>query len=171
LPYCPKCGSEVALDAQFCPKCGASLAVTAAPSVPQRVTVERREKGEKHEKREKGEKQEKSGDRTGPIVGGLILIWLGVSFYLSRLNYFSQQWWTYFVIGVGVILIIQAAIRYATLPYKGAAAWTLVGGVILVIVGFASVYGVQDWWWLIFVLIGLLVIVSGINASRRSPRP
>jgi hypothetical protein len=60
------------------------------------------------------------------------------------------------VINGGVTLTILATITHATLYYKGASAWTLVGGVILVIVGFADVYGIQEWWWLILVLIEYL---------------
>ena len=64
----------------------------------------------KHEKNEKG----RGGDITGPLTGGLILIWLGVTFFLQQNGYIaSDNWWAYFLTGIGAILIIQGAMRFA----------------------------------------------------------
>jgi rRNA maturation protein Nop10 len=178
MPFCPKCGSEVTSDAAFCPKCGAQLVVSAIPPVTPVPPVERRRHDEKREKGEKqgekGEKQEKGGDKTVPIVGGLILIWLGVMAYLAQTQYMGITWangWGYFLLGIGVILVLQAVIRYVTLPSKGSAIGSLIGGFVLIIVGLAGAYGIQDWWYLVFIAIGVVVIISGITATRRNPRP
>ena len=174
MPFCPKCGTEVSSDAVFCPKCGAQVTAGAAPSTEIRYRGEKREKEEKEEKREKGEKHEKGepGDKTGPIVGGLILIWLGITFYMTQSNYITWlQWPWYFLIGIGVVLLIQAAIRFMASTYRGTAIGSLIGGIILLIIGLAGVSGIRDWWWLFFIGIGIVVIIWGITAARRSPRP
>jgi len=127
MVYCPKCGSKVREDMVFCPKCGAALkvekpSVEAVPAPPPRAEkAEKAEKGEKHEKREKEEreereKREKSEKREkrefgymGSLIGGLILIFLGVMFYLALTT--PIGWATagaIFVIVIGIIIIVGA---------------------------------------------------------------
>jgi hypothetical protein len=168
-PFCPKCGAEISPDAVFCPKCGAQIA--AAPAPPPRYRGEKEEKSEKGEKHEKHEKHE-PGDRTGPLVGGLILIWLGITFYMAQVGYIIwADWWAYFLIGIGVILLIQGAIRYAVLAYRASATGSLIGGTVVLIVGLAGAAGMRNWWWMIFIALGIAIIVSGIAARKRTPKP
>lgn len=115
MSYCPKCGAKVEEEMTFCPKCGAPLK-TEQPQEWRR----RAEKGEKAEKREKGEKAEKHEKREfgfiGPLIGGLILIFLGLTFYLQLLGY--RVWeiaWAFFLITIGIIIIIGTI--YATRRY------------------------------------------------------
>jgi len=119
MPYCPKCGTKVREEMAFCPKCGAALKVEqppaeAAPPVPYRA--EKAEKHEKREKEEKGEKREKTEKYEkrefgyiGPLIGGLILIFVGLMFYLTvtaRLKW--QVVWPLLVIIIGIIIIVGA---------------------------------------------------------------
>jgi Ca2+/Na+ antiporter len=171
-----KCGAEVPEGAEFCPKCGNQMNVTAAPSSrdlrEERRRRRREEKQEKDEKEEKQEKGEKSGDRTGPVMGGLILIWLGISLYLAQAHYIDwTTWWPYFIIGIGVILIAQAVIRYASSERRAPAMGFLIGGVILLIIGMAGVMGMEDWWPFVLIAIGLVVIFSGLRARAHTPSP
>lgn len=115
MSYCPKCGAKVEEEMTFCPKCGAPLK-TEQPQEWRR----RAEKGEKAEKREKGEKAEKHEKREfgfiGPLIGGLILIFLGLTFYLQLLGY--RVWeiaWAFFLVTIGIIIIIGTI--YATRRY------------------------------------------------------
>lgn len=174
MPFCPKCGAEIPSDAAFCPNCGSKIAAPTIPPVERRYEREKSEKGEKHEKREKEEKYEKgekSKDWTGPIIGGLILIWLGITFYIAQMNYISwAHWWAYFIFGLGIILIVQAGIRYATPAYKGSAIGSFIGGLVLMIIGLSGIMGVEKWWPLILIAIGIIVIVSGVIASKRTPK-
>src|SRR5579875_768758 len=152
--FCPRCGSQVPADAAFCPRCGAQLsATTQAPTPSQPPTpyysrreYRRHEKQEKNEKAEKGEKgRGPGGSLIGPIVGGLILIWLGVTFYLQESGVISSSnWWAYFLVGIGVILI---GLTYI------------------------SNYSFGNLWPLILVAIGVAVIASAYAGRRRSPAP
>jgi len=90
---------------------------------PERVPYEKREKAEKHEKHEKREKEEKekyekgAGDTTGPIIGGLLLIFLGVIFFLTsayRIRW--ENWWPLIIIAVGVIVLVAALTAVARSP-------------------------------------------------------
>jgi len=112
LPYCAKCGADIPEDAKFCPACGAPV------GPPERVPYEKHEKREKREKREKEEKEkyEKSaGDTTGPIIGGLFLIILGVIFFLAS-AWGWENWWPLIIIAVGVIVLVAALTAVARSP-------------------------------------------------------
>jgi len=168
MAFCTKCGAEVPEGAEFCPKCGNQMSVSAAVG-RRHHREEKQEKGEKEEKREKGEKSE---DRTGPLTGGLILIWLGISLYLAQAHYIIwDTWWPYFIIGVGAILIAMATIRYSSSQHKAPAMGFLIAGAVMLIIGFASVVGMNDWWPFVLIAIGIVVIFGGIRARSRTPRP
>jgi undecaprenyl pyrophosphate phosphatase UppP len=100
----------------FCPKCGASLKgerppAQAHPPAPYRdEKAEKREKGEKREKTEKYEKREKGEFGViGWLIGGLILIFLGLMFYLQVTDFLPREViWALFFIIIGVIIIVGA---------------------------------------------------------------
>jgi len=125
MSYCPKCGTKVSEEMSFCPNCGAPLkvekpAVEAAPPAPpappapyRAEKAEKREKREKEEKTEKKEKAEKHEKReygyVGPLIGGLIMIALGMMFFLTVMG--TITWgasWAIFLIAIGVIIILGA---------------------------------------------------------------
>jgi LiaF transmembrane domain len=121
------------------------------------------------EKIEKGEKGGPSGDRAGPLLGGLVLVWLGVSFYLAQSGTVSwSNWWAYFIIGLGVIVIFQGVVHYSQSrrPFAG----FFIGGAVLILVGVFFVESfAYDFWPLILIVIGAAVIISGLTERRRSP--
>lgn len=116
MPYCPKCGAKVDEEMAFCPKCGAALKVehpTAEATPPTPSRAEKAEKQEKEEKREKEEKAEKYEKRefgvTGPLIGGLILIFLGLIFYLQVTGVLrGDVAFALFLIIVGILIIVGA---------------------------------------------------------------
>ncbi len=178
MPYCAKCGAAISEGARFCPACGTPV------GLPERVPYEireKREKEEKHEKREKGEKHEKEktekreGDRLGAFVGGATIILLGILLYLVQIGTFSwitwSNWWGYFLLGLGCILIVSAVLRAAVATYRGAAVGPLIGGVILCFVGLSGIINIESWWPLILIAVGITIIVGGLVAVSRSPKP
>jgi len=176
--FCSKCGAALPQNASFCPSCGTSAAMGAgqqAPPTPPRWEGRHEyEKHEKHEKHEKAEKQEKGrgGDIAGAVTGGLILIWLGISFYLAQIGYASwNNWWEFFLMGIGVIIILQGLIRYG--QGRGAFTGSLIGGAILFLIGGAFYWGFEfgNLWPLILVAIGVVVLASAVAGRRRVPAP
>jgi uncharacterized membrane protein YvbJ len=113
MSYCPKCGTKTDEEMSFCPKCGASLkAETVATAPPptkptpyrrDEKTEEKSEKHEKHEKREKYEKREYGF--MGPLVGGLILLFIGLALYLETTGYSPDVLWALFFVLIGVLII------------------------------------------------------------------
>lgn len=126
MPQCPKCGAEIEEEMVFCPKCGASLKTEPPADWRQRSREQRREWRERrrelreqrratagHEKEEKWEKTEKYEKREhafiGPLIGGLILIFLGLMFYYSvTANFNLEIAWALFFVLIGLIVIVTA---------------------------------------------------------------
>jgi hypothetical protein len=189
--YCHNCGAELPPGATFCPKCGTPVYVAPPAGAPPPAAPppssqpppyydrrayrewrrqQRGEKGEKGEKYEKGEKGGPGGGLIGPLIGGAILVWLGISFYLQDIGYLSGNWWAVFVIGLGFIIMFQGVLFYTRL--HRAVIGPFIGGGILVLVGLAFFYnGLGNLWPLILVVIGLAVVASAFTARRRSPSP
>ncbi len=116
MSYCPKCGSKIDEEMSFCPKCGAPLKVQQS-TAEARATYRKEEKTEKGEKREKGEKTEKREKHEygflGPLIGGLILIFIGAAAYLEITNAFdSRVIWAFFFVLIGVLIIVGAIYGY-----------------------------------------------------------
>lgn len=161
----------------FCSKCGTSFAtgVSPGPAQPYQTRRERR-RNEKNEKdNEKGEKQEKGhGDLRGPLTGGGILIWLGVLIYLQQANLIlGADFGGLFLVGVGALLVISGILGRTTTgrPLMG----FIVGGAVAILIGFGSLRGFYFAepfaGAIIFIFLGLLVILSAVNARRKSPAP
>jgi len=105
MPYCSKCGKEVVEGANFCPNCGADVRRERPPTRP--VRIEKREKEEKSEKKEKAEKEEVSP--AAPLIGGIVLIFVGLTFYLSAAGLVAlRDLWPYFLLLLGVVIVIAA---------------------------------------------------------------
>ncbi len=115
MSYCPKCGSKIDEEMSFCPKCGAPLkTATVATETPSasfpsyRRDEKTEEKHEKHEKQEKHEKKEKREyGFMGPLIGGLILLFIGSALYLrATTSYPVEVLWALFFILVGLLIVI-----------------------------------------------------------------
>lgn len=184
--YCHNCGAPLPPGALFCPRCGTAVPSTQSTGAPPppyydrqsyrdwRRQQRRSEKDEKNEKGEKGEKAEKGGGGgalLGGIIGGAILIWLGISFYLQEIGYLAAfNWWALFIAGIGVILIFQGVYLYtrSRKPIIG----PLIGGGILLVIGLAFFFNsFVNLWPLILVIIGLAIVASAFGARRRTPPP
>lgn len=108
MANCPKCGAEVTEEMSFCSRCGAPLKIAQVPPPERKPREYRRgekaEKGEKHEK-EKGEKHEFGF--LGPLIGGLILIFLGIASYVRLTGMYQEGVvWAFFFLLVGIVIII-----------------------------------------------------------------
>ena len=176
--FCHRCGAPLPPGATFCPKCGTAVASPAGvqPTSPQTPMGRRNEKGEKGEKHEKNEKQEKSAARgmLGAAVGGLIIIWLGVTYFLEQNGYLpSNIWWAYFMSGVGIVLVLEGVVIYSR-GHVGIG--PVIGGAILIFLGLSAIttnnFRFQTQLWpLAIVVIGVLVLLSGFAYRRRVPPP
>jgi uncharacterized membrane protein YvbJ len=112
LPYCQKCGNEIAAEVKYCPKCGAPVGaeMVARERYERREKQEKQEKGEKQEKQEKQEKGEKQETSVlWALVAGLILIALGVISVLTTFfGLAGLPSGAVFLLVIGVVIILVA---------------------------------------------------------------
>jgi len=112
---------------------------------------------------ETSEGKKKKHDPLGGVTGGLILILLGVLLLLSTLGHISWgDWWAYFVLGLGCILIFEALLRVAGTSDRQPVTGKLIGGSVLAIIGAAYVFGMVTWWPLILIAVGIIIIVTSL---------
>ncbi|MGA2573673.1 MAG: zinc-ribbon domain-containing protein [Candidatus Methanomethylicaceae archaeon] len=175
--FCSNCGAPISGDAVFCSKCGRSVAQASAGPVPPPPPTyyrgeKQEEKGEKHEKHEKGEKMEKGG-RAGwvaSVFAGIIIIWLGLSIALSLTHYITG-WWAYFLMGLGVILMLEGFVlamrRNHFYPFIG----FFIGGAIVFLIGMGDAFSPIGVWPYFLIVLGILIIALAIFGRRRAPRP
>ena len=120
MPYCHKCGSEIKETDTFCPQCGTNLKATTVqpPPPPKPYKNEKQEKNEKNEKDEKYEKMEKSEQHEkqqfgviGPLVGGIIMIFVGAMLYLAVTGALEfRSVFPFALIVVGAIVIVGVVV-------------------------------------------------------------
>jgi hypothetical protein len=95
------------------------------------------------------------------ITGGLILILLGVLFLLTEMDRISwADWWAWFLVGLGGIFLLEAFIRAFSAEGRRGISGRLTAGLILAIIGGSYLIGFMEWWPLILIAIGLVVLVS-----------
>jgi len=106
----------------------------------------------------RSELQTQKDDPLAGMTGGLILILLGVLFFLAQENIISwDNWWKYFLIGLGGIFILEALIRISRSEPSRRYAGKLIGG--------ASVFGMVSWWPLILIVLGLFLILGSMRKA------
>ena len=95
------------------------------------------------------------------LTGGLILILLGVLFLLTEMDIISWgDWWAWFLVGLGAIFLLEALLRGFAVEGRRGISGRLTAGLILIIVGGAHLIGFGQWWPLILIAVGLVVLLS-----------
>ena len=123
---------------------------------------------ESQEKESSSEKKKHKDDPLSGMTGGLILILLGVLFLLANMDYISWGgWWQYFLMGLGVILILEAIIRSASPSYRKDITGKLIGGFVLIFIGGSFVIGWSNWWPLILIAVGAGILLSSLRKAKR----
>ena len=101
--------------------------------------------------------------RRGPMHGlfwGMLLILLGVLFYVQARGWFSEdRWWQYFLIGLGAIFIVDALVHYVRRISYGIYG-RLIAGAVLVVVGLAFLNGWDNWWPIVLIAAGVAILAG-----------
>lgn len=104
------------------------------------------------------------------IGWGLFFLLVGGLFLAGNAGWLKADWWTYFAIGLGVILVVGFLMRF----FRGRGdRWSsvvrLVVGLALIYIGLASYYGFGEWWPLALVVIGIGILAKTLwGAGRKS---
>jgi len=108
---------------------------------------------------------QKKFDFVGRISLGVIIIWLGLTRLLTNVGViYNGDWWPYFIAGLGIILVIESFIKLTHPRYKAPYTGKLIVGLILLAIGSGGVSGLDRWWPLIVIAVGIgLVVVTYSN--------
>jgi hypothetical protein len=89
---------------------------------------------------------------------GLLLVLLGVLFALEQAGTLTgDAWWQVLLIGLGAILIINGLVRYRF--YRWGSYTSLTFGTILVIIGALLVLGFSQWWPIVLIAAGAILLL------------
>jgi hypothetical protein len=112
------------------------------------------------EKRDEGMEEKWRRDPISGVVFGLVVLALGVLLTLAAKNVISwDDWWKYFLIGIGVAFLIEVAVRRLNPAYRRPMFGRFVAGLVLICLGVAFVGGFGTWWPLIIVAIAVAILV------------
>ena len=109
-------------------------------------------------------------EQTWSAIGwGLFLILVGGLFLAGNQGWLDQgSGWSYFIIGLGAILILGFVVRYfGILPDRRSGVGGLIAGLALVLIGVAFLYGFGNWWPLVILVIGIGILANGIVTRER----
>mgnify|MGYP001026686141 FL=1 len=126
------------------------------------------EREQRHEEKhdEKGEKYRR--DPFSAIFVGLIITWAGALWFLRAQEIIvSGAWWQWFIVGLGGIFILDRLIRYTSPVHRRPMLGRILVGLILICIGVSLIYGVETWWPLIVVIVGVAFIIYGIYRARK----
>jgi hypothetical protein len=139
--------------------------------------IERRreERLQAREERRRERWERRRNDPVGPIIGALVLIWLGVVFLAVQnpetvrlpiiLNW--DNVWAVFLVGLGALLLLEALLRLALSPGRRVIS-PLIWGIILFIIGAAGLFpgmGLEKLWPLALIAGGIGLLIT--NVVRR----
>jgi hypothetical protein len=160
MPFCPKCGEEVSEDDEYCPKCNYSLKRRTV-----RPIRRRNEKDEKDEKR--GEEDEKAA-----IMGGLVVAWLGLSLLLQNAGLLGwADFGGIFLLGLGLIIVFRGLWAYSQSGVFEHGFGYIVGGGFVALIGAGISFDLDEWWPVLLIALGLVVVVRALMARSESPLP
>lgn len=151
MPYCQKCGAEIHEDDAYCPKCRAPQKTPEVrPVQRRRINVRRNDEYE------------------GSLIGGLILIWVGVSFVLRNAGFISwDQFGGVFLLGIGLILFFRGLFEYSRKGDMEEGTGFMIGGAFVAILGAGISFGFQHWWALFLVVLGGFLVLKSLTGRDR----
>ena len=107
-------------------------------------------------------------DTHSTLFFGLVVILAGILLFLKFQGIMGWgDWWTYFLLGTGCIIMLDAMVSYASRAKKKLVSGKVFWGLILICVGACKAYGLEGWWPLLIVVMGILIIVSGFEKARK----
>ena len=154
------------------------------------MTDEQNEKFDEKEmeKREEKSPEEKSWeekyqrDPLSPIIWGLILLWAGGVLLLSNLGLLDSllrrtviapawverltQGWSLVMLGAGVIILIEVAIRLLIPLYRHSIVGTAILAIVFIGIGLGDLISWNILWPLVLIALGLIIVLRGVLRSK-----
>jgi hypothetical protein len=140
------------------------------------------------EKREEKSPQEKSWeekykrDPLSPIIWGLILLWAGAVLLLTNLGMLDSllrrtllapawvgrltQGWSLVMLGAGVILLIEVAIRLLVPLYRHSIVGTVILAIVFIGIGLGDLVSWNILWPLVLIALGLIIVARSFLRGK-----
>jgi PAS domain S-box-containing protein len=119
----------------------------------------------------RAKRQQKPSDPLRGLFWGLLLILLGILFFIKGRNWLTDTgWWQTLVIGLGVIFLIDTVVHYINPSSRSYSFSRLIPGVILLFIGLAWIYGFNQWWPIALVATGVALFFSSWMLQREIER-
>lgn len=95
------------------------------------------------------------------VFFGLIIIWVGLSIFLNKINYLIYgNWIDYLIVGIGVIFYVQVIVFLLITRNNHLLTGKLIAGTIFIALGGRDIYGIHEWWPLLLIVMGIIIILS-----------
>lgn len=128
------------------------------------------EKEEREEREEKAYEEKWARDPLGAVFWGLILILAGIFLFAATQGWILwENWWAWLLLGVGVLVIVEGLVRWAMPAYRRPLGGRLFWGAIMIAVGLGGVLGLENWWPLILIAIGVVILVQALVGRTWRP--
>lgn len=142
---------------------------------------------EKDEKElQKHDEKVEENDVLSSVVWALILIWAGLVFLASNMDWFARiglavdnRWvfhslndlnhfgvWNLIALGAGAIVLFEAVIRLLIPNFRRHVGGALIGGAVLIGVGLGGWFSWSYLWPLILIAVGINVLITGLGRKR-----
>jgi hypothetical protein len=111
--------------------------------------------------------EKKKGSRP-KVLSGLIVLVVGISFLLATMEVIDwDMWFPYFMILLGSAFIVDILISLGTTDTCGGITGRLIAGVVLLVIGVANLLDMEQWWPVIIVAVGAILLFNGLRARGR----
>ncbi|MBN2413864.1 hypothetical protein JXQ31_19475 [candidate division KSB1 bacterium] len=102
----------------------------------------------------------RSGDPLSGIITGIIFILAGSFIYADNQGYLYSGWFWWLIFSMGLVFLIESVIRATVEKYKKSFHASVIWGAILTTIGANHLFDIGNWWPLILVFIGIILILS-----------
>jgi hypothetical protein len=109
-----------------------------------------------------------NGPYVSGLLPGLILVVLGILFMLSHYGYLEGEWWQYFIVGLGVIFIIESWVQHRFITSTRVRVGRIVAGILLIVGGLLFLFDPNKWWPIILIVVGIILIIRFIIVRRQT---
>jgi hypothetical protein len=109
-------------------------------------------------------------DRKVDQIGwGVFILFVGSLLLAQNQGWIKSDGWSYFAIGLGVIMIVGGLVRLIAGHFnRWSGSGGLITGLAILYIGVSFLYGFGDWWALALILVGIGCLVSALPGQNKS---
>jgi hypothetical protein len=110
----------------------------------------------------------KSGTELLALLPGIMLIMLSGLFLLEHNGYLEGEWWQYFLVGFGVVFLMESMMQYQASKSRRAKIGRLITGIALIVCGLLLLFHPNQWWPWVLMGLGILSCVRRLWLIRKT---